>query len=367
MSHVSTRCERLTSAICGWPPPSARLLVGVIPGEGVGPDVVAAASAVIRAIEQRTDHRFEIRVGGAIGTEAVQEHGTALPRQVTDFCAEIFEDGGAVLSGPGGSRFVYDLRARFDLYCKLTPITPVASLRDAGVLRPDALNEVDFLIVRENVGGLYFGTSHRETDIARQTFVYHADQVRRILDVAVRLSGAREGRLALVIKPAAMPAATGLWVEHFEAMSSGLDRLVLEVDNAVYQIVADAQAFDVIVAPNLFGDILSDAAAVLLGSRGLSHSGNFGPSGAAVYQTGHGCAHNLVGAGIANPLGQIRAVAMMLRESFGLTDEAAAIEAAIEDTVAAGVRTPDIARPDSVIVGTTEMGQRVAEAVRRRL
>lgn len=367
MNRVSIRPERLTSAIPNWPPPSTRLLVGVLPGEGVGPDVVAASLAVIRAIEQRTGHRFEIRVGGEIGAEAVRKHGAALPSEVADFCAKIFEDGGAVLSGPGGSRFVYDLRARFDLYCKLTPITPVAALRDTGVVRPEVLNEVDVVIVRENAGGLYFGDSHRETGMARQTFAYRAEEVHRILDVAVRLSAARGSRLALAIKPAAMPAAAGLWVEHFEAMSAGLDSQVLEVDNAVYQIVADAPAFDVIVAPNLFGDILSDAAALLLGSRGLSHSGNFGSKGAAVYQTGHGCAHDLVGAGIANPLGQIRAAAMMLRESFGLAGEAAAVEAAIADTVAAGVRTPDISGPESVVVGTEEMGRRVAEAVGRRL
>ncbi len=333
----------------------------------MGPEVVEAGLAAIRAVERRTGHRFEIRVGGAIGTEAMRKHGSALPSEVADLCDRVFENGGAVFSGPGGSRFVYDLRARFDLYCKLTPIKPVAALRDAGVVRPDLLDEVDVVIVRENAGGLYFGDSHRETGLARQTFAYRAEEVRRILEVAVRLSAARGSRLALAIKPAAMPAASGLWIEHFEAMSTGLECRVLEVDNAVYQIVADPQAFDVIVAPNLFGDILSDAAALLLGSRGLSHSGNFGSSGAAVYQTGHGCAHDLVGAGIANPLGQIRAAAMMLRESFGLAAEAAAIEAAIEETVAAGVRTPDIAGPESIVVGTEEMGRRVAEAVGRRL
>ncbi len=161
----------------------------------------------------------------------MQKHGSALPSEVADFCAEVFENGGAVLSGPGGSRFVYDLRARFDLYCKLTPIAPMAALRDIGVVRPGLLNEVDFVIVRENTGGLYFGDSHRETGMARQTFAYHAEEVHRILDVAVRLSAARGSRLALAIKPAAMPAAAGLWVEHFEAMSTGLDSRVLEVDN----------------------------------------------------------------------------------------------------------------------------------------
>lgn len=364
---MSALRNRLASAIRDWPSPPARPLVGVLPGEGVGPQVIAAAVAVMCAIEQCTDHRLELRFGGAIGTEAMREHGAALPLEVADFCAQIFEERGAVLSGPAGGRFVYDLRARFNLYCKLTPISPVASLQDARVVRPDVLNDVDFVIVRENAGGLYFGDSHRETGMARQTFTYRAEEVRRILDVAVRLSKARASRLALVIKPAAMPAVTELWVEHFEAMSTGLDTRVLEVDNAVYQIVADARAFDVIVAPNLFGDILSDGAALLLGSRGLSHSGNFGPNGAAVYQTGHGCAHDLVGSGIANPLGQIRAVAMMLQESFGLVREAEVIDAAIEETVAAGVRTPDIAGPDSAVVGTEEMGRRVAEAVGRRL
>ncbi len=360
------RRNRLALAIPDWPSPSSRLLVGVLPGEGVGPEVIGAAVAVIRALEPRFGHDFEIRVGGAIGAEAVHLHGAALPRQVSDFCARIFEEGGAVLSGPGGGRFVYDLRARFDLYCKFTPIHPLPSLQDVGVLRPEVLSDVDFVIVRENAGGPYFGDSHRESEVAHLTFSYRAEEVRRILEVAVRLAEARDARLSLVIKPAAMQAVTGLWMEHFEALAAGLDARVLEADNAVYQIVADAPAFDVIVAPNLFGDILSDGAALLLGSRGLSYSGNFGPGGAAVYQTGHGCAHDLVGKGIANPLGQIRAVSMMLRESFGLEREADAIDDAIEQTVAASVRTPDIAGPVSTVVGTEEMGRRVAQAVAAR-
>jgi len=139
---------------------------------------------------------------------------------------------------------------------------------------------------------------------------------------------------------------------------------VLEIDNAIYQLIARPQDFDVIVSPNLFGDVLADSGALLLGSRGMSYSGNFGSDRRAVYQPGHGAAYDLAGRDLANPVGQILSMAMMLRESFELPHHAARVEAAIASTLARGYRTRDIARPDSVVVGTHALGELIADGVR---
>jgi 3-isopropylmalate dehydrogenase len=230
------------------------------------------------------------------------------------------------------------------------------------------------IVVRENAGGMYFGKWSRKTneigqDEVQHAFSYCADEVCRIVDVGIKLAKCRRGRLSLVVKPDGIPGISKLWTDIFRELVQGtnLTTSVLEIDNASYQIVAAAKEFDVIVASNLFGDILADNAALLLGSRGLSYSGNFAANGRAAYQTGHGAAHNIAGKGIANPIGQIMSTAFMLRESFNLFNVAAAIEKAIGQTLASGIRTPDISTPGSTVVGTEEISHRIAKAVETEL
>jgi 3-isopropylmalate dehydrogenase len=290
---------------------------------------------------------------------------------VIDFCQRIFAAGGAVLCGPGGGRFVYELRAHFDLFCKLTPLQPLAVLQDSGPLRPQRVADVDIIAVRENTGGLYFGewghTPHNDPDAvsAFHTTAYQVREVDRILAVAHRLACRRRGRLCVVYKPSGLPAISQLWAERTAAVNHdpALTIELLEVDNAAYQLIADAQRFDVIVAPNLFGDVLADCGALLLGSRGMSFSGNFSAAGAAVYQTGHGAAYDLAGRGSANPLGQIQALAMMLRESYAWPAGADLIEAAIGKTLAAGWRTADIAAPGMQVIGTQPLTARICTTI----
>ena len=272
-----------------WPDTN-RFVIGVLPGEGVGSELISVVRDLLHVVARHWQLDFEFRTGSAIGTEAEKDHGVALTQEVIDFCESLFADGGALLCGPGGSRFVYDLRARFDLFCKITPIQPIAALQDTGVLKPAAVESVDMLVVRENVGGLYFDQGQLSEDGATHSFRYSNKDVQRILEVAIRLAQLRRGRLALAVKPGAVKAVSQLWMDAFEGLTSGqgLSTTVLEIDNAAYQIIAAAPEFDVVVAPNMFGDILSDGAALLLSSRGLSFSGNFASSGAAVYQTGHG-------------------------------------------------------------------------------
>ena len=358
----SRRATRLSASISGFEAPPTRgasCLVGVLPGEGIGPEVVGGALAVLDALARGTGLRLDVHTGGDVGA------GRGLSDEVADFCVRIFAAGGAILCGPAGGRFVYDLRTRFDLYCKLVPLRPSPALADASILRPERLHDVDVLIVRENTGGLYAGPFGRREGgrVAYQECAYSTDQVARLVAVASDLARRRRGRLAVVVKTGGIPAVSALWREQAEAVAGGgavaLD--VLEADNATFQLVADPQAFDVIAAPNLFGDVLADAATVLLGSRGMSYSANFGPHRRAVYQTGHGAAHDLAGCDRANPVAQILSVAMMLRESFGLAEPARRIEDAVESVLASGARTADVAGPRSRVLGTRALAERIAE------
>ena len=342
-------------------------VIGVLTGEGIGAEVVGAACDVLDHVRAKTRRPMEISFGGKIGRPALAEFGAALSGEVIEFCDSVFARDGAILCGPGGGRFVYDLRALFALYCKLTPVRPLPAIDDASILRPERLDGVDLIVVRENAGGLYFGRSEivpGQDRAAIQHCTYTDSQVQRILLPALDLARRRRGRLTLALKPDGIPAISALWQENLEqlAAGTGVTWQVLEVDNAAYQLIANPRELDVLVAPNMFGDVLSDAASLLLGSRGMSFSGNFGPEGRAVYQTGHGAAHDLAGRNCANPVGQIFSLAMMLRESFGWQREAAAIEAAIATVLGQGWRTPDIASATSRVVGTRELGERIAVA-----
>lgn len=359
----------------GVPAPAAggSRVIGVLPGEGIGPEVIEASLRLLAAIESATGIGFELRHGGRIGVDAVRESGQALTPAVTRFCADVFAAGGAIFCGPGGGRFVYDLRAAFDLFCKLVPLRPLPALAGTGVLVPDAVRDVDVLVIRENTGGLYLGETGTERTgggtRAWHRFHYDEDQVDRILHLAIRAARLRRGRLCVVTKPAGVPGISELWRSRAEALAvgAGLDLRILEVDNACYQVVADARSFDVIAAPNMFGDVLADGASLLLGSRGMSYSANYSPGGCAVYQTGHGAAYDLAGTGRANPVGQIQSLAMMLAESFGLPAIAAALLDATNDVLAAGFRTPDVLAPGCRAVGTQALAAHIEAALLPRL
>lgn len=380
-SHPARMQTRLSQALPGRYPDAdlpaqtkGKFTIGVLDGEGIGQEVIAGALEVLDAVTRHSQISFDVCHGGLIGKSAEKAHGKALTPEVTEWSESVFANQGAILCGPGGGRFVYEMRARFRLFCKFTPIRPFSALRDAGVIRPEALDNIDLVVVRENVSGLYFGECDRQVDArgvdrVTHTYGYCMDEIQRIVDVGVKLAQQRRRRLSLVVKPGGVPALSQLWIDVLNQLATGADIRtdIIEVDNASYQIIAAASDFDVIVAPNLFGDILSDGAALLLGSRGMSYSGNFGDNGMATYQTGHGAAHDISGKDIANPVGQILSVAMMLRESFGLFHAADAIEAAIGKVLADGARTVDIAAPGCRTVGTREMVRLVVAAVEQAL
>lgn len=352
----------LRDAVCAPPaaPPGAPFL-GALEGEGVGPEVIGVSLRLLRALEAAGFPRVEVRHGPSDrGFEAA-----------ADFCAATFREGGAILTGPFGGRFVYDLRRRFDLYCKLSPLRPSRALRGASRLKPEFIDGTDILVVRENAGGIYQGrwTERMTTEgrVAEHSFGYAEPDVRRILAVGARLAAQRRGRMAVIVKPGGIPSVSRLWCDCAADAARGARVEVqnLDVDYAAYRLVQEAQAHDVIVAPNMLGDILNDLGAVLLGSRGVSFSGNFSPTGAAVYQTNHGAAKDLAGTGRGNPTAQALSLAMLLRESLRLGAAAALLEDAVEDAWRRGFRTFDVAEAGSTVVGTAEMGERIADSVAR--
>ncbi|MFN8027388.1 MAG: isocitrate/isopropylmalate family dehydrogenase [Acidimicrobiia bacterium] len=356
------------STVPGWDDlahAASPFTVGVLPGEGAGPEVVGAALTVLDAVAETFGLEFRLEVADDLG--APGPFGPVLQPPVAEFFEACLGTGAPVLCGAVGGRFVYDVRARFDLFCKFVPVRPRPELADASILRSERVHGVDVLVVRDNVGGIYQGAYGRRDGgrVAYQEAVYDVGGVDRLLEVAVRAASARDGRLAVVTKSGGIPEVSALWRERAAVVSadSGVAVEEVEVDNACYQLVADPARFDVVATPNLLGDVVADTAALVLGSRGLALSANFGAPGHAVYQTGHGAARDLAGRDCANPVAQIESAAMMLRESFDLVDAADVVEAAVTDVLAAGFRTPDIAGPGSTVVGTRALATLVAEAV----
>jgi len=340
--------------------------IGVLLGEGVGPEVVPVALTLLKMLEQHSSRRFEILTGGLIGYPAIDKYGKVLTDEVVGFAKSILDVGGSLFCGPGGQRFVYELRKEFALFCKFTPLEPFPELARAGVVRAETVQKTNIIAVRENSAGLYQGNWEEgvHTDgsrFAKHCFEYEEQQVKEILEVSMRLASTRRNRLHVVLKPGGAPSISKLWRDCTEELAPayGVDCFEQEIDNAVYQLIADPSQFDVIVSPNMFGDVLADCGGLLLASRGLSYSGNFDRNGRGVYQTGHGAARDIAGKGIANPIAQILSLGMMLRESYDWPEADAALREAIRETLRAGYCTADIMMPGCTVCGTEDFGEQL--------
>lgn len=354
-----------------------RPLIGVFGGEGIGPELWDCARRVLTVVERMGGVNAEIELGGAIGLEARDVSGGELTGDVIEFCGDVFGRGGAVLAGPGGGRFVYDMRSEFELYVKFSPIVPAGALVDGGRLKGACVKGVDIQFVRDNIAGVYqgcetVGESEVGDEMVRHTFSYTAGQVRALVEAGAGLArGRRGGRVTVVVKKGGMPVMSSMWARVAKEVCgvAGVELEIMDVDYCAYRLIQEPGSFDVVIAPNLIGDILSDLGAVLLGSRGLSYAGSYSATGAAVYQTNHGSAHDLVGTGRANPGGHLYALAMMLRESFGWVAEADAIVGGMEDVWEDGWRTDDLGTgvDEQKVIGSEAFMDRVVEAVGRRV
>ena len=346
-------------------------VVGVIEGCGIGPEVIDASLRVLSAVERVTGIQLEVHFGGPVGEDAQAQFGQPLPESTTRFVADIFDRGGAVLSGPGGGRYVYDLRRHFDLFCKFVPVRPYPQLARSSQIAAENLARVDLLIVRDNVGGVYQGAWNTRTTkagkVAEHSFSYTETQVQRLAEVAARSAAARRGKMDVIVKDSGVPAISEMWREVASVVADkhNVEAKFLNVDFAAYELIRSPSSFNVILTPNLFGDLLVDLTGALLGSRGITFSANYDAKGNGVYQTNHGCAHDLAGADTANPAGQILSLAMLLRESFGLGEAAGLMETALISAWQQGWRTADIAEPGCKVVGTKAMAEHVVEQVFR--
>ena len=329
----------------------------VLGGDGIGPEVTAEAVRVLQAVAVHGGHEltFDARLMGGCSIDA---HGTALTDEVLAACRA---SSAVLLGAVGGPRWddprakvrpeqgLLALRKGLGVFANLRPVTVHPALADASPLRPDRIAGVDILVVRELTGGLYFGQPKGRDrkdghERAVDTLEYQDFEIRRVVELAFRLARGRRRRVASVDKANVLESSR-LWREIATQIGRDHPDVALEhvlVDTAAMRLVASPAAFDVVVTENMFGDILTDEAAVLPGSMGLLPSASLGDGGPGLYEPIHGSAPDIAGKGIANPVGTVLSAAMLLRHSLGLEAEAARVERAVHAAIAAGCRTRDL-------------------------
>lgn len=341
--------------------------ITLLPGDGIGPEVVSQAVRVLDGVAASGGHRFEY-VEARIGGCAIDATGNPLPDETLAACA----DADAILLGAvGGPQWsdptapvrpeqgLLRLRKHFGLFANLRPVKVFPALVGHAPLRPDLLTGVDILFVRELTGGLYFGQQQEQGDnnYAYDTMYYTVEEVRRVVHVAFRAAQQRRKRLASVDK-ANVLASMRLWRRVVNEVAQEYPDVTVEhvlVDACAMYLMRRPASFDVLVAENMFGDILSDEAATLAGSLGMLPSASLGEGTFGLYEPIHGSAPDIAGKGIANPIGTILSAAMLLRFSLGLASEADRVEQAVAAALDAGLRTADIVGPGGTPVSTSEM------------
>jgi 3-isopropylmalate dehydrogenase len=342
----------------------------LLPGDGIGPEIAAAARRVLDALGD-----FEI-TEELIGGASIDEHGTALTDEVLEACRT---SDAVLLCAVGGPKWdttdpdeprpeqgLLGLRKGLGLFANLRPVRPSEALLDASPLRRDRIEGTDLLVVRELTGGIYFGESGRDGDRAHDDCAYTVEEIERIARVGFEAAGERRGKLTSVDKANVLETSR-LWRETVTRLAPEYDDVELDhllVDNAAMQLVSRPADFDVIVTENLFGDILSDEAAMLTGSLGMLPSASLGEKGPGLFEPVHGSAPDIAGTGKANPLATLLSVAMMLRYGLGGHAEADRLEAAVDSALGDGLRTPDLAGGEGTReVGTEEMTDAVLSAL----
>jgi 3-isopropylmalate dehydrogenase len=352
----------------------------LLPGDGIGPEVTRAAAAVLRECAHEFSHQFDIHefpIGGA----AIDATGTPLPTETLDACRKA---DAVFLGAVGGAKWdalpvgkrpesgLLELRKGMGLYVNVRPVKVLEPLRGISPLKPERLGDLDIEIVRELAGGMYFGergsVTEKGEERAWDTESYSTREIERIATFAFSRAESRSRRLCSVDK-ANVLSSSQLWRRTVTAMSTVYRYVKLEhmyVDNAAMQLTLKPTQFDVILSSNMFGDILSDAAAALVGSIGLVPSASFGSS-APLFEPIHGSAPQLVGKDAANPIGSILSATMMLRDAFGLSLEAEWVEQSLLRVLGGGYRTPDIAEPGQRAIGGSVFTELLREEMLRSL
>jgi 3-isopropylmalate dehydrogenase len=352
--------------------------ITVLAGDGVGQEVVPEAVAVLKAVGARFGHTFEC-IDAPIGGLAIDLVGVPLPPETLSLA----QQSDAVLLGAVGGpkwegldywsrpeRALLDLRAQLGLYANLRPAKLYPMLADASPLKREVVEGIDILVVRELTGGIYFGRPRgikkiRGGEKGVNTEVYTTKEIQRIAVVAFEAARRRRKKVVSVDKANVLESSE-LWrrvVTDVHVQYPDVELSHMYVDNCAMQLVRNPKQFDVIVTTNMFGDILSDEAAMLTGSIGMLPSASIGAT-TGLYEPVHGSAPDIAGKNLANPIAAIASVALMLAYAFKLEEEAQAVEEAIVKTLEQGYRTKDIHTPGTILVGTREMGAAIVENLR---
>lgn len=352
--------------------------IAVIPGDGIGPEVVDESIKVLSKIGEKYNHNFEFEFLQAGGC-AIDSLGTPLPEKTLEICKK---SDAVLLGAVGGPKWddpnakvrpeqaLLGLRGGLNLYCNLRPALLYKALKEASPLKDTIIGDgIDICVVRELTGGIYFGERGREVVegvlSAYDTERYNIEEIERIVKIGFDTAMKRNKKLTSVDK-ANILESSRLWRSVVEKMSKDYPEVEvnhLYIDNASMQLVKDPRQFDVIVTSNMFGDILSDEASMITGSIGMLPSASLGKGTLGMYEPIHGSAPDIAGKGIANPLATILSTAMMLRYSFNLENEAKDIENAVVKVLEEGYRTGDIKSEGTTLVGTKEMGALVVERI----
>ena len=347
--------------------------IAVLGGDGIGPEVVAEAVRVLRAVGSRHQHEFvleELPFGGA----AIDQFGDGLPEHTLHGCLAA---DGVLLGAIGGPKWgpnapvrpepaLLRLRSELGVYANLRPIKVHPTLQSASPIKPEIIEGVNLLFVRELTGGIYFGKKWREGDRAVDECAYTVPEIERVTRMAGRLAARRRNKITQIDKSNVLETSR-LWRNVSErVIREEFPTVTIEhmlVDSAAMQLIRNPRDFDVILTENLFGDVLTDEGAMLAGSLGVLPSAALGDSKRGLYEPIHGSAPDIAGKGIANPIGTIMSAAMLLRHSLGLDAEAAMIEKAVGRALDTGARTADIAASGSEPLSTSEMGDAVLEVL----
>ena len=353
--------------------------IAVLPGDGIGPEIVAGATQVLKTIAETFNHEFEFQYGD-IGGCATDKTGSPLPDETISLC----KDSDAILLGAvGGPKWdslpvpmrpeqgLLKIRKELNLFANLRPTAYIESLSNSSPLKEEIIEGVDLLVVRELTGGIYFGTPSERVSVdgkpgAIDTLVYKNEEIDRVLEKAFEVARTRSKKVTSVDKANVLESSR-LWRERANEIAKKYPDIELEhmlVDNAAMQLIRNPRQFDVIVTENMFGDILSDEASVLTGSLGMLASASLSEEGPYLYEPIHGSAPDIAGKNMANPLATILSVSMMLKLSFHLEKEASVIEEAVNNVLKKGIRTRDILSPNTIIVSTTEMVDEVEKEIR---
>ncbi|WP_457600512.1 3-isopropylmalate dehydrogenase [Hydrogenivirga sp.] len=343
--------------------------VAVLKGDGIGPEIVEATLRVLKRVEELFGVSFEFEEG-LIGGTAIDQKGTPLPDETLDLCKK---SDAVLLGAVGGPRWdnlptdkrpekgLLRIRKELDLFANLRPAKVWEPLIDSSPLKPEVVSGTDMLVVRELTGDVYYGEprgvfEENGKKVGINTMRYTEDEIRRVVRKAFEIAQKRRKKLTSVDKSNVLEVS-GLWKEVVEEVAKDYPDVELEhlyVDNCAMQLVRRPSSFDVIVTGNIFGDIISDEAGVVVGSLGMLPSASVGER-YALYEPVHGSAPDIAGQGIANPIATILSAGMMLKYSFGMDEASELIEKAVEETLNQGYRTPDIYSEGCKKVGTEEI------------